>query len=208
MMEIRSGTGSGLVAFLDWANEKGEMAEATARSFRAAVNSVLEVEGDPATIDVRQLDVDRLLDRFETRKAANYSTTSMHTYKSRFRRSVEMYTAYLAGDPNWKSPLRTRRAGSSADARQGTRSQRQKVSHDPRHPGGDGVVEDRKPDTVTYDLPLRRDLSLIAKLVLPVDLQMADAERIAQFVRSLAFDDSQTAPARRTGQETRQDEGD
>ena len=46
---------------------------------------------------------------------------------------------------------------------------------------------------IVYDLPLRPDL--LVRLTLPVDLTSADADRVANFVKSLAFagsDDSKS----------------
>lgn len=51
---------------------------------------------------------------------------------------------------------------------------------------------------IAYDLPLRPDL--LVRLTLPADLTKADADRVAEFVQSLAFPD--TPPAALPAEET------
>jgi hypothetical protein len=43
---------------------------------------------------------------------------------------------------------------------------------------------------IAHDMPIRPDM--IVRIVLPFDLTMADADRIAAFVRSLAFVDTKS----------------
>jgi hypothetical protein len=45
-------------------------------------------------------------------------------------------------------------------------------------------------DLMTYDFPLRHDLTI--RLTLPVELTEADAERLIAFIRSLQFAEEQS----------------
>jgi hypothetical protein len=196
MSEANDGTGAGLDAFLDWAGSRGEMNQATAQSFRVACKAVLSLEHDPETIDVRALDVEALLSRFETLNRTKYSSASMGTYKSRFRSSVAMYLAWLANDPGWK-PSR----GTTVRSASGPRSKRKPATVLDSSSKADSVVPlpvaVPAPQMVAYDLPLRPDL--IVRLTLPVDLTLADSNRVAAFVRSLAFSAVEPSRSDRVG---------
>lgn len=191
MAEATSGSGTGLVEFLEWAGSKGEMAPATAAARASAVRQILANEAeDLGAVDVRTLDVEAVLDRFETKNRTKFSPGSLDTYRSRFRQSVVMYLAWLQRDPDWKNAGRVQpapRHRSQAKARQPARSSSRAR---PTESTSAGELAQPEPATsngmVVYDLPLRPDL--LVRLNLPVDLTTRDADRISAFVRSLAFD--------------------
>lgn len=187
---MQDGTGAGLLAFLDRIGSHGEINPATARALRAAAKSVLAIEADPDGVDVRGIDVDNVLDRFENLNRARMKDDSMATYRSRFRIAVAMYIAWLAKEPNWKSAGKRRPAKSASNGGRHTsvRSRRSGRTEPVAETGVTKTVpsEEPAPRMVVYDMPLRRDL--LVRITLPVDLTTADADRVAAFVRSLAFD--------------------
>lgn len=190
-----SASGSGLREFLDWAGSKGELNQTTARALKGATGKVLQVEDDPENVDIRSVQVEDILRRFETRFRTSYTTGSMATYKTRFRQAVDMYLAWLDNDPRWKTVVRSRRVGDRAQRRASsiaTLTATESVSL-PSQPMSLVGSEPRQTSSqlVTYDLPLRPDL--LVQIELPVRLTRADADRVAAFVKSLAFDDSSDA---------------
>jgi hypothetical protein len=183
-MAENDGTGAGLLEFLAWAAKTGQMAAATANAWAAAVRQVLAIEGDPAIVDVRELDVDALFDRFETLNRTSYSPGSMTTY--RFRSAVTAYNSWLNNEP-WKPGKRTVRTKPAGKASATA------LNSAPTPAASDQVPTPQHgstPRLVNYSVPLRQDL--MVSLSLPADLTRSDADRIANFVRSLAFD---TEPA-------------
>ena len=101
-----------MLEFLDWAGRTGEMNLSTARAWAASARRVLAVEGDPATVNLRELDVESLLNRFETLNRTKYTSGSMRTYRSRFRQAVDSYLAWLQNE-SWQPAKRQRRAAAS-----------------------------------------------------------------------------------------------
>jgi len=182
MSDENTGLGAGLQEFLEWAGRTGEMNPKTAESWATSARRVLSVGGDPDEVDLRGLDVEALLDRFETLNRTKYSEASMTTYRSRFRRAVAAYLAWLDNEP-WKSSTRTvvRKRSSSNGAKNA-----QAVT--PTTEASNTVPIPQHGSTarlVSYTVPLRPDL--MVTMTLPVDLNTQDAERIATFVKSLAF---------------------
>lgn len=183
------GTGAGLQEFLAWAGRTGEMNPTTADSWAVACRRVLALEDEPETVDLRQVDVETLLVRFENLNRTRFTTASMSTYKSRFRAAVTAYLSWLANEP-WKPAQRNTRKRAdkpvpqvpSEPASEGDKASGAMDSAPvtPRLPAHDSA-----PRLVSYQVPLRPDLMI--DLTLPVDLNEADAARISAFVRSLAF---------------------
>lgn len=185
----REGTAAGLQEFLDWAGRTGEMNPTTAGAWAVSSRRILELEGNPDVIDVRQLDVDELLRRFENRHRMDYTSASLATYKSRFVSAVEAYIAWLDNRP-WKPATRAARK----PARQRADDLDSKASREKSNQGGQaGASTDAhpahgsKPLLVTYSVPLRP--GLMVELTLPTDMTVGDANRVSAFVRALAFDE-------------------
>lgn len=192
---IMRGTGAGLLEFCDRAGERGDLTKETARGYRIAAGKILAVESDDlASIDLRQLDVGDLLERFAKLHKADFSDGSLATYRSRFRLAVSMYIAWLDDDPNWKAAGRDVRPRERGTARVATSksagrtrlpppsASQTTASHAETAPADDPPSGVR---LLTYDVPLRPDL--IVRITLPLDLTEADADRLTAFVRSLAF---------------------
>lgn len=197
---IMQGTGQGLLDFCDRIGARGDINAGTARAYRIAAGKILAVESpDPTSVDLRSLDADELFERFVKLRKGDYGEGSLNTYRARFRQAIAMYLAWLDDAPNWKTAGRlirqprstpggsrttaaTRRSKPPA-SKPGTRSDEPAADHAeatvPPPPDPAGVR------LITYDVPLRTDL--IIRLTLPWDLTASDAERIANFVRVLAF---------------------
>jgi hypothetical protein len=189
-----SGTGAGLTAFLDWAGGKGELNPTTAKLYRSTVKKVLAVEDDWQHVDVRKVNVDNLLDRFEMLNRTRYSQGSMATYRTRFRQATEMYRAWLERRPDWKVAagrtvtIRRKRAAKASATDAGSKAPA------PNAPDrSEPVRASSDVRLIAYDLPLRPDL--VVRLNLPIDLTATDAARVATFVESLAFGDSSASAA-------------
>jgi hypothetical protein len=193
MAEMDSATTAGLYEFLDWAGSKGELNLTTAGALKGAVGKILQVEDNPSSVDIRSLDVENVLGRFETRYRTGYTSGSMTTYKTRFRQAVAMYLAWLDKDPRWKTIVKNRRATDTAKGRgsvsTGASSSAASVTTPPQSAATNAFGSaDATSRLVKHHLPLRPDL--LVQIELPVHLTRADAERVAFFVKSLAFDDS------------------
>jgi hypothetical protein len=220
LREKLDGTGAGLLEFLDWAAGRGELTPSTARSTAVSARQVLSIDGDPAAINILEADPEDLFDRFETLNRTKYTTKSLTVYRSRFMNAVAMYRAWLEKKPDWKTAggwgRRTNRASGKATRDGGTTRRRNNASSPSKavEPTGQPAIAPAAPTStsqmngpltpetqastmVPYDLPLRPGLR--ARLVLPEMLTRADADRIAAFVNSLAFDQVTDAEAKEGG---------
>jgi hypothetical protein len=97
-LAIQSGTAEGLLQFLDWVVAKGYGPATAAGPQKSAVKQVLTVtEGDDfGSLDIRSLDLDDLLSRFEVRALGDLKAESIGAYRNRFTRAVEAYREFLS----------------------------------------------------------------------------------------------------------------
>lgn len=166
-------------AFLDhwnWAAKKGVMNTNTAGAMRAAVSQVLGVLDNWQEIDVKTVDVEGTLLRFQNLRKAKFKPSVLETYKRRFRQAVTSYLSYLEDPGGWKPRTVERQAGSDKNA-------------SPERPVESGrLLKQETPQAglVEYPFPLRD--GLIARLTLPRDLRTAEVKRLGAFMSALVVD--------------------
>jgi hypothetical protein len=187
---INSGTVDGLLAFCDYLVDTGYAPSGAVTPWKSAAKQVFEsVEGPGyGAFDVRGIDLDEYLRRWETMERGNYKAESLQSYGSRFRRAHEAYLTYLESGTTPQIGRRTaRRRDAEERSPAQTRSQRD---------GGRGIGAPPAAELVDYPFPLRT--GQLAYVRLPRQLERADAERLAAFVRTLVFEPQGELPAGET----------
>jgi hypothetical protein len=197
VVDAMDGTGAAMLAFLDWTGEKGLLTTANARAIKVGAKDVLEqAEGpDWESVDVRSLDLDDVVRRFETKRATKYSPKA--AYVQRFRSAVNMYKGFLADPGGWR-PLRQPRSTSGSTRRTNGDRPKAKVTLPANTPPPPPPGEDPhdRPDMMTFPHPIRRgNQTLYARLILPHDLTMKEAETIGRHIKTLAIEDPPDPPA-------------
>lgn len=186
--QITDGTAQGLVAFLEWAGEKGELKANTASSYRTAVQKVMEIDGEAWTsTELKGLDVEHQLERFAQLRARLYNPDSLRTYGNRFRAAVNHYLKFIEDPANFRgsAPRATRSKSSESDSARKPRVEPRKKTAPRNAREQELPVVDSK-GSVNYPFPLRP--GVMVTLTLPRDLRRSEAKRIAAFVDSLAID--------------------
>jgi hypothetical protein len=204
MTDVMSGTGAGLMAFLDSTWKRGLVRQNHAVATRRSCKEVLEtVEGeDWESKDIRDLDLDDTFNRFETLRAVDYTVGSLMTYRSRFRKGVTMYREFLKDPGGWRPEKKAKSNGSIPARRKAAQPKAEAPEADAAVDGAPQVESASKdtghaqrPDLMTYPFPLRRAGGVIfATLTLPHDLTTKEAERIAAHIRTLAIEDEHRLP--------------
>jgi hypothetical protein len=181
---IQAGTAEGLMQFLDYVVAKGYGPATAVDPQKSAVRKILAtVEGDRdyGGVDVRALDLDDYLGRFETKaRGQNLKVESIQAYRGRMTRAVQTYLDFLetGRPPSYRGVRRSDRTkaepGSNGKAAPAAAAPSQDSSPQ-QQPGGERLHD--------FSFPLRS--GTIANLRLPVKLEKADAERLAAFIRTL-----------------------
>lgn len=176
-MAAEDGTAQGMFEFFDWAESKHELPRSQVANWRGASKTVLAIEDDHDQLDLLTLDLDDFLRRFEIASRTKYKSDSLNAYKGRFRKAVETYRLWLEQSPEWK--------GAGPVARQASNGAKAKPS--PRSASSDNAPEPIVAGMINHTFPLRP--GVYARLTLPEDLTSKDAQRLANFIQSLAFDE-------------------
>jgi hypothetical protein len=176
-MAAEDGTAGGMFEFFDWAENKHELPKSQVSNWRGASKTVLAIEEDCEDLDLRSLDLDDFLRRFEIASRTKYKSDSLNAYKGRFRKAVETYRLWLEQSPDWKGAGAVTRPATNGKGKPTTKSAG----------GVDTTPEPIVAGMINHTFPLRP--GVYARLTLPEDLTSKDAQRLANFVQSLAFDD-------------------
>lgn len=182
--DIANGNAKGLLAFMDFMIEKGYGSAGAITPWKSAAKQIFStVEGEGFEgLDVRELDIDEYVDRFENRSIGKYSAESLKAYRQRFRKAVEAYKSYL-GDPNWRPDLKRAARPKKAEGPKGRTATK---SPAPSADALDQVPLSRSPSLIAYPFPLKD--GQMAQLHLPASgLDAGDADRLTAFLRSLVF---------------------
>jgi hypothetical protein len=180
--KIGTGTAEGLMEFFDFLVTKGYATPAAVAPLRSASKQIFSaVDGeDFGELDVRNLDVDAHLDRFENMAVGQYKHESLVQYRNRFKRGLAAYLSYLS-DKQIPSFGGSRKR--SAD-RSGAKT---KPSTTPTSAAP--IPASTAERLIDYPFPLQS--GQIAILRLPVGLEKTDAERMGAFIRTLVLDAKQ-----------------
>jgi hypothetical protein len=182
-----NGTVAGLLAFLEWASRTGELSSNTAAAYRTAVTKLMEIDGENyQSASVRDIDLDRQLDRFTRLKASGYNAQSLQTYGNRFRAAISSYTRYLQDPANFRKSAARPARSAVADRPKSTEGLQRPGAASRGSAANIGATHTEAAELVQYPFPLRS--GVMAYLSLPRDLQRSEAQRIAAFVASLAME--------------------
>jgi hypothetical protein len=187
------GSGRDFVDHWNWAATKGLLNSNTASALRAAVARVLAIEGESwESLDVRSLDVDRLLARFENLAKKDFTPESLATYRSRFIRAHRLYLSYLDDPRNYRPQTKERGPTDRSKARSGRDGTKASPTDAEAAVKGRADRAQAGVEMIRYPFPIRS--GVMAELVLPADLKRDEARRLAAFLDSLAMDSPRMLP--------------
>lgn len=194
--ELGTGTGDGLVTYLDYLVEKGYSTASAVNSWRSAAKQVLStVEGEGyGKTDVIELDLDDLLRRYGVlaSQSGNVKQESIVQYQRRAQKAIESYREYVKDPTSWRPP--NGRAGASKAASSTTKKSAKGDAAATGHPGAATTSNGNGSGAALVDYPFPLRTGQIAHVRLPVHLDQTDAERLATFIRTLVFEEQPGSP--------------
>lgn len=177
------GTGLAFVQHWNWVADKGLMNPTTAKAIRASVSQILKIEDNWESLDVRTIDVDRLIARF--RNLSDLSPGSLATYESRFRSGLESYLSYLDNPASYQP--KSRKAGPRDDKPESKPKSKAKAESSPSSQRAVSLGTSMSARLIVYPFPVRPDV--FAELKLPADLTVEEATRLGAFLKAVALSD-------------------
>lgn len=171
-----------LLEFLNHASDRGLIPAATAQALGVACRNVFGILSGDEKQDVRVVDVDTVFKRFANKRAKEFNPSSLKEYRRRVSRALDLFK-------NWRE--------SPADFSVKTRTNTQrKAKQNVTKMVVPGLLSD---DDATVTTPFAagddayqssfpiRPGRVITLLNVPTDLSVAEADRLAQFVKMLAL---------------------
>lgn len=172
-----------LLEFLAHAGERGMIPAATASALAVAVRNVFGVLGEDERKDLSRVSVAEAVKRFNNKRAKDFSSSSLKEYGRRAQRAVALFDDWRADPANFSPKTRTTKGTGSKGRKPTVDSQADAV------PPSSAYAADTvsAPGNFSSSFPIRPDHVVTVSNV-PSDLTAAEAERLAKFVRMLAFD--------------------
>jgi hypothetical protein len=187
---ISSGTAGGMAEFFGYLVEKGYANNSQVRPWASASAQVFQqMEGDDwRDLDVRQLDLQDYMDRFENRTRGDYKQESVVAYRRRVARGIHAYVEYLVSGktPSFKARQpRTKRDAGTVTAKS------EQTGH------GEVVTPVLPPPAQQQlmDIPFPLESGDLAYLRLPRRLSRGDAERMAALIKTFVIEGQRQLPA-------------
>ncbi|MGQ0814370.1 MAG: hypothetical protein ACT4O1_07870 [Gemmatimonadota bacterium] len=169
-----------LLDFLSHAGDRGLMPAATAQALAVAVRNVFSVLGDDEQEDLRTLDLDATIRRFNNKRARDFNPASLTEYGRRVRRAVDLYNQWKENPADFS--VRTRAAPATAKK---DRAQQAEAPTSSSYVSPDVPAAPTRSGGYQSSFPVRPG-RVVTLSNIPEDLTAAEAEKLAQFVRMLA----------------------
>lgn len=171
--------------FLDYLSDKDLVNFQTVRGWRSAASKFMSDLSEAEEADIRTVDLDLAVHRAANRDADSLSPQSLKTYQQRVAVAIEEFIK-RQNDPSGYRPRGLN--GQSRTRANGERALRQERTK----PVNVSVSEKHERETVptssglTLSYPLRSDF--LAQVVIPRDLNVAEAKRLGAFLLTIAVD--------------------
>lgn len=171
-------SGQSLLDFWAWSARKGLVPNSVANDLRASSKEVLSVEDNWQTLDIKTLEVDYLLVRFDNLRKFKFKPQSLSAYKSRFKKARKLYLAYLENPSGWHYPAaKPRRAKVAAPTGMPPDN-----ADNPLVNAAAAEIEMRSDQSSqVLQFPIRAGFT--ARLELPADLTKEEAARLASYLQ-------------------------
>ncbi len=181
-MDRQARSREALASFHDYMADKGLMEKNTAQSRKAAVTKVLGILDEVEATDITSLDIEDVMSRFQRLHGRDYTPTSLTSYKSRLKSSLDDFLSYLSNPlafrPNAQGRARARGRQAKEEPGDSAKQRTERRAESPRQvplPPAAGLI---------VPIPIRVDLTVHVQGI-PFDLTEAEARKIAAVVTAM-----------------------
>lgn len=175
-----------LRGFLEYALDKGLGKAETLKSRIVSVGRIIDTVGEEEFHDLREVDTDHIMERFQNLEGTKFSPGSLGSYKSRLKSSISDFIRYKE-DPASYRPTRTRIRKMKPKS---LISESQESGADDRSKENSASLHREttvQANVQSTDLPLPIRANCIVRISgLPHDLKQTEAQRIANVVLAMA----------------------
>lgn len=170
-----------LLNFLDTVVAKGLMNANTAGGLKAACSRILDDLAD--TDDVRGVDVNTAVVRYNNRNPGALSPNSLAEYQRRVSRAISDFVSWVENPAGFKPRAR---GAPAKNGRKTDSAANGRISAPPQTTAAQAVHPVSTSTGLPLSYPLRPDF--LAQVVIPRDLTAEEARRLGAFLLTLASD--------------------
>jgi hypothetical protein len=170
-----------LFKFFSYLTDKGLANPSTVRNWKNVSVQILGALAEEEKEDLRNLNIEETLHRFENLNRGKYKPDSLAVYKTRFKAGIENFISWTENPSNFKPIVATRKSQIRNEAGE-TKRARRRVEELASH------VQEKMdtPADVVFPIPIRPN-HVVKISHLPADLTMLEAEKIAAVIKALAM---------------------
>ena len=103
-----------LIAFLDFAGQKGLLKKATAGAYKKASNTILRILEETEAGDLSKVDLDNVIARHKNIAASKIAPPTLKAYETRTRAAVSGFLEYVKDPSSWKPKTQPRTVKTAA----------------------------------------------------------------------------------------------
>lgn len=177
-----------LMKFLDTVVAKGLINANTAGGLKAACSRILDDLAD--TDDVRGVDVNTAVVRYNNRNPGALSPNSLAEYQRRVSRAISDFVSWVENPASFK-PRARGASGKNGRKTENAGGQRATATHSDTPHTANAASPAPTSTGLPLSYPLRSDF--LAQVVIPRDLTSEEARRLGAFLLTLAADFRPTA---------------
>ena len=184
-----------MLQFVDFVGERGIVNESKAKNWKGATQQLLAILTDEEKSDLRDLDLNHLIERFGNIKRTSMSGGSIKIYGSRFKGALRDFLSWAEDPANYRHAGRTNNSGGDtktkipkpskpkANSQKVENSEHKEIGHKQSHQQAVQPVESR---VVVFPIPISGG-RVVTINNLPHELTKADAEKISSVIKALAM---------------------
>jgi hypothetical protein len=193
-MTARNHSATAFLKFLDYVGERNLMKRNTVDSWRTASQKVLDALDESDKEDLRTLNVEQAVSRFENKAAGNYKPESLRVYKGRFSAALNHFLKWSDDPSGFKVSIGNRAGKAKAKpplskdgASKGISTVRNTASPSRNSEGQSAAAEAlMNVDSLVLPIPLRPGV-LVKVFGIPTDLSEAEARKITAVISAYAI---------------------
>ncbi|MBK8208495.1 MAG: hypothetical protein IPK87_17150 [Planctomycetes bacterium] len=184
-----------VLEFVELAGSKGWYNSVTAAAIKSACERLFSILDDQEKGDVRRLELKVLVRRFANLNP-KVSAPSLRTYSARVGKAIRDFVERQTNPTGWQPNITAGRPSPAAERISGAAGKKRKSSERQAGPAASSAAEHQSSRPLygglQHSFPLRADW-VVRVDNLPMDLSMAEAERLSAWLRTMAVDFTEKA---------------
>ena len=168
--------------FLDFAAQRGLMNKGSVSAMKTACNNIFSILDEAEASDVSKLDLEEVIQRYQTINSLKVRPDTMQTYGQRFKYAVSEFLRYNENQAGWKPSGGQRSANSSQTSRKGRASKNENPQ--PAASATPPESVDLDASQIMHQFPIRRDMVVTVKGI-PYDVKRSEMARLNAFLSNL-----------------------